>query len=256
MSRASAVDSRGSEGSSLSSPVGRIERLVSRMLLKHADVEEVRPLASTFRLVTLSGPELCEVRFRPGMKLQIQVGGWAYRTYTPIEWDEGAGRTRLLIQLHGTGPGTAWARALQAGQTCAFFGPRDSLDVEGRVSPALFFGDETSIGLLAATGAAPGGSKTVTVLEVDSRSATEAALSELDLADVELVERAPGDAHLGEVRRIVERRLERQPPASALLTGKASSIQTIRNYLRKQDGVSSRSLRAKAYWAPGKAGLD
>ena len=41
----------------------------------------------------------------------------------------------------------------------------------------------------------------------------------------------------------------------AVLSGKASSIQAVTRRLRAL-GVARRSIHAKAYWAPGKTGLD
>jgi hypothetical protein len=43
--------------------------------------------------------------------------------------------------------------------------------------------------------------------------------------------------------------------ATFVLTGKASTIQRLRQSLTRQ-AVSSRRIVTKAYWAPGKAGLD
>jgi NADPH-dependent ferric siderophore reductase len=43
--------------------------------------------------------------------------------------------------------------------------------------------------------------------------------------------------------------------AHFVLTGKASSIQRVSRAL-KAAGVASSRVKAKAYWAPGKTGLD
>jgi hypothetical protein len=43
--------------------------------------------------------------------------------------------------------------------------------------------------------------------------------------------------------------------ASFVLTGKAGTIQRLRQRL-KQHNVASRRIVTKAYWAPGKIGLD
>lgn len=43
--------------------------------------------------------------------------------------------------------------------------------------------------------------------------------------------------------------------AQLVLTGKASSIQRVSRAL-KAAGVASSRMRTKAYWAPGKTGLD
>lgn len=35
------------------------------------------------------------------------------RTYTPIDWDPVAGRTRIRGYAHGDGPGSAWVRRVE-----------------------------------------------------------------------------------------------------------------------------------------------
>ncbi len=68
---------------------------------------------------------------------------------------------------------------------------------------------------------------------------------------VTLVERG---AH----ERLVEavaRALSAHPGAQLVLSGRAAAIQAVRQGLRAR-GVDLGGARAKAYWAPGKVGLD
>lgn len=86
----------------------------------------------------------------PGDKIQIQLGGWTQRTYTPMGWDAEGGRTRILVYLHAGGPGAQWARALRKGDDCVVFGPRRSVRLTRPQSTVIVVGDETSLGLAAA----------------------------------------------------------------------------------------------------------
>jgi NADPH-dependent ferric siderophore reductase len=79
---------------------------------------------------------LRNVVWSAGDKIQVQLGGWTQRTYTPLDWDADAGRTRILNYLHADGPGTQWARA--------------ALRLAQPQPPLIFLGDETSVGLAAA----------------------------------------------------------------------------------------------------------
>lgn len=231
--------------------LGTIEGALLRLFTKEARVAAARFLEERFRVVTLAGPALRDVTWSPGQKVQIALGGWVQRTYTPMSWDASAGTTELLLFDHGEAPGATWARTLEVGDVCTLFGPRASLALADVPRPALVFGDETSIGLAHALRHTPGGTKDVdVVLEVDDRALVQKVLDALGLTGVTLVERRAGEAHLEDVASLVKRSL-----AGAALTGKATSIQRLNRALRAR-GMTSRQLRTRAYWAPGKTGLD
>ena len=117
---------------------------------------------------------------------------------------------------------------------------------------ALLFGDETSIGLARALRGAGFGAARV-VLEVTSSAAAAAALEAVGVNGVRLVQRRPDDAHLQDL----EAELETWAGGlgSCVLTGKAGSIAALQRVLRRL-GVARGRVLSKAYWAPGKRGLD
>lgn len=235
-------------------PPGRLGRALTRMLMKQARVVEAEPVAEGFRLMTLESPEFKGLQWAPGHKLQIAMGSvFVARTFTPIEWDAAAGRTRILGYAHGNGPGSAWVCNTKPGDECDVFGPRASLDVSRAASMRVVLGDETSIGLAYALSRHAPTSPLRCLLEVNAFANTRDVLTRLDVDGVELFERTEDNAHIEDLER----------PLSALaatgatffLTGNASSIQRLRRTL-KATGVPASRLMSKAYWAPGKTGLD
>ena len=66
-----------------------------------------------------------------------------------------------------------------------------------------------------------------------------------------LLKRADDGSHLDVVRE----RFAKNPTAHGVFTGNAASIKYLYGALRK-DGVSSKRLKNKAYWAAGKRGLE
>ncbi|MEO8185659.1 MAG: siderophore-interacting protein [Deltaproteobacteria bacterium] len=219
-------------------------------------MSESRALDERFRLVTLSGESLRGVRWAPGQKVQVSVGGWVYRTFTPLSWDPVQGFTQLLLFLHGEAPGAVWGRALKVGDSCTIFGPRDSLDLNTLDRPALLFGDETSFALAHAMRFTPQGGEGVRiVLEVTSKQVAESILGHLGIANADLIERRPDDSHLSDIEKVAVDHLHAHSIKSYALSGKASSIQRLNKRLRSL-GLSSRQIRTRAYWAPGKVGLD
>lgn len=228
---------------------------MQRLFTRSAQVQDLEDVGAAFRIVTLGGDALRGVDWTPGDKVQIQLGGWVQRTYTPLDWDAAAGRARLLVHLQGDGPGTQWARNLRAGDACVVFGPRKSIDLTRCAASALLFGDETSFGLAAALLRAVRPPSVHLLFEVSSLALVQPALAHLGLGGAELGVRAANDAHLATLEEQLLARVRGQATTSVVLTGHAGSIQRLRKRLR-QARVEPSRLQVKAYWATGKTGLD
>ncbi|PIA06114.1 siderophore-interacting protein [Citrobacter portucalensis] len=236
---------------------GRLETAMQKLFMRSAQVTAVEPLGERFRLITLSGDALKQMKWTPGDKIQLQLGGWVQRTYTPIDWNPLLGSTRILAYLHGDGPGADWARYLCPGDECVFFGPRGSIDLTKITSPAFVFGDETSIGLMAALH-----SRTSTqdgpityVLETASFDNTQVAIRALGLGGLQIIERQADGAHRVKIEALADKLQQTSLSATFVLTGNAASIQPVRQFLR-QRGIKASRFQNKAYWAAGKKGLD
>jgi NADPH-dependent ferric siderophore reductase len=233
---------------------------VARWFTRSANVRAVSTVAENFRLLTLAGEALQRAQWVPGQKVQLLLGGWVQRTYTPLAWDAVNGTTQLLAYIHGESPASDWARDVALGQPCAVFGPRGSLDLNALARPGLLFGDETSFGLAHALRfTAAGVAGVEIVLEVSSEHAARAVLEAVGVSGAHLVERRPDDAHLAEVEALISSLQEKHSIEGWVLSGKASSIQALTKLLRRlhagRGGIKSR-IQSKAYWAPGKVGLD
>lgn len=231
---------------------GRVTRALLRWMMRPARVAAVETLSPHFRLIDFAGEALKGVAWLPGQKVQMAIGpGLSTRTYTPVFWDAHAGQARLLAFLHGDGPGSHWAAGLRKGESCQFLGPRSSLDLWEGDAPVILFGDETSFGLGAALQRERATVKLV--FEVSDASESRAVLTAIGLAQAAVTERHEGDAHLAAIGADLSRHVARA--ARFILTGKAQSIQRVSKALKKS-GVASSSMKTKAYWAPGKTGLD
>lgn len=235
-------------------PPGPVMRTLLRWLMRPARVAAVETLSPHFRLVHLEGEALRNVAWTVGQKVQVSMGsGLSARTYTPMSWDAGSGRTRMLTFAHGDGPGSRWASGLREGDTCQFFGPRRSLDLSGLQSPAMLFGDETSFGLAAALRDCRQADGAIHLFEASDVAEQRPVLEAIGLSAATLIQRTADDAHLAAAEAEALRLAA--SGAHFVLTGKASSIQRISRALKAVGVVSSR-VRTKAYWAQGKVGLD
>lgn len=233
---------------------GRLSRALVRLFMRQAIVAACETIADRFRLITLEGAALAGVAWRPGQKIQVAMGSaFVARTYTPIDWDRDAGRTRILGYAHGEGPGSKWVRGLGTGDDCALFGPRPSLDVGAVAGSLVILGDETSIGLAHALRHQDQARAILCRFEVDDVEASRRVTAHLGLDDAVLFGRTEDDTHL----EAMEATLPEIVAAGAtfVLTGKASTIQRLRQGLMRRSVPAARIV-AKAYWAQGKAGLD
>ena len=228
---------------------GLFEATVQKLFTRRAHVVDIVDIGSAFRIITLGGDGLRHVAWTPGDKVQVQLGGWVQRTYTPIDWDPIAGRTRILVYLHADGPGTQWARMVRKGDDCILFGPRKSL--QPAPASVIVFGDETALGLAAALH----GPATHVLLEVSSLEQALPVLGHLGLDSAHACARVDGDAHLVELETRLSALLMTDPGAEIVLAGRAGAIQHMTRFLRQTE-VGSGRRQSKAYWAPGKKGLD
>lgn len=235
------------------SSVGRVQGALLKLLTRAATVARSELIEERFRLITLSGSELRGVPWLPGQKVQLQMGGWTQRTYTPMSWDPVAGSTQLLAYVHGDGPGATWARELRVGDSCMVFGPRGSLDLDALSAPGLLFGDETSIGLAHALRFSKSGGRGIALLlEVGDRERTRALLARLGL-EAELITKQEEDRHLPELEAAATKLIQAHSLASGVLSGKATTIRQLGKHVRS---LGLRKIQTRAYWAPGKKGLD
>lgn len=246
------LSTSSADGSPTADPVapaeGLLPRLLTRWLFRQTQVTRNERLADGLHRISLQGAALCGLDWTPGDKLQLKLGpGMQMRTYTPIAWDPVRGETSFLAHALAWGPGSEWVRRAQPGQAVAVFGPRQSLDL-GSLDPnrSLLVGDETAIGLALAW------RPRQALFEADHSGSTQSLCDSLGLRST-VISRQAAELHLPE---LVERMLaHRGDAAQFVLAGRARTLQALQRALRAQ-GVSPSRIRAKAYWAEGKTGLD
>lgn len=237
---------------------GLLERTVTRLLMRPIRIRSVTAPMEEFRLIEIEGEALQHCNWSPGDKVQIKLqGGLATRTFTPIDWDQEHGRTKILAYCpQGRGPGGDWARSIAPGDNAWLLGPRRSLALADLEGPIVLFGDETAFGLALAAERMEAATPPRFILEVNTWESTRPLLDALGVQRASIIERWPGDAHLYDVADlIVASDADAGNAANILLTGKAQAIRRVRMTLQAL-GITGRRVRTKAYWAFGKVGLD
>ena len=235
---------------------GFLSDAVEKLLFRPVTVTQSELVANCFRLVRVRGEGLAGVRWIPGQAVQIYLGNLTKRAYTPMELDPDAGSARFLFYLHGSGPGSRWATNLEADDICKVMRPKDSLDFTTLKRPTLFFGDETSLALAhALCGTSRDTLNDRIFLEVSSPAEVEIASSRLGLRQVTLFERRPEEAHLGEIAASMAASASGLTSPHWVFTGQARSIQKLQKQLRAL-GCDISGSKVRAYWSPGKTGMD
>lgn len=234
----------------MASVKGIFGEVVGRFFLTESTVREVRVLGDSFRELVVQSEVLKAQRFAVGDKAQVLVPGPEMRTYTPYGFDAALGTLRFLVYVHGDTPGSAWGRTVKVGDVVRFMA-QGSLPLEGLSGPAVVFGDETSFAV--AHSLSRSRPRVRAVFEVSSRAASMPALEALGLEGASLVEKGPG--HLEAVAQAVRSALAADLGATLVLTGQGPSIQALRAAL-KSNAVPHAGQKVKAYWSPGKRGLD
>ncbi|NTX54999.1 siderophore-interacting protein [Myxococcus sp. CA039A] len=218
---------------------------------KPSHVARVETLAPRLRRVRFEGESLRGVVHEPGQEVEFRVSETAFRHYTPSMMDPVTGAMEVVFFLHGQGPGSAWAEALQPGDTADILGPGGRLGVDEEAPAHVFLGDETCLGLFQAMiRALPSPLRLLGAIEVEP-----GAEDWLERVGVPLtaVTREHGQPRGEALRAWLGRNV--LPGATCYLAGHAGSIVTLRKELLERHGVSRRSVRSKAYWADGKRGL-
>ncbi|TGK79184.1 siderophore-interacting protein [Leptospira noumeaensis] len=227
---------------------------VFSFFLTQTKVSKIERLAESFILIEMMGTKLKEAKWIPGSKVQVDVGNLTYRTYTPISVDKNEGKLSFLSYKRNDGPASTWIHSLKVGDPCEVFGPRESLDFSNLEEDAILFGDETSIGI-AKVLQNNVKKKSHTFLELTSAEAGKEVLEKLGVTGQRVFERSSDGSHLQTIAKEMIDLISKIPEAKIFLTGRASSIQQVRTYL-KNSGIPTNKLKVRAYWADGKKGLD
>lgn len=224
------------------------------IFLTQTKVSKLERLAEDFILIEMTGTKLKEAKCIPGCKVQVDVGNLTYRTYTPIHVDKDEGKLSFLCYNRKEGPASTWIHSLKVGDPCEVFGPRESLDFSNLEGDAILFGDETSFGI-AKVLQNNVKKKSYTFLELNSAEVGKEVLGHLGLTGLRMMKRSLEGSHLQTMAKEMFDLISEIPDAKIFLTGRASSIQQVRSYL-KNSGISTNRLKVRAYWADGKKGLD
>lgn len=229
--------------------------LAERAMTHPATITDLRALAPEFVQVTLQADQFRNAPWQPGDKIDAEVAPLSYRAYTPCCIDRRSGLLKIVVFDHGKCAGSRRLSISRAGEIIRVRGPKSSTPMLAADGNLSLFGDETSIGLLAARQSqCPDFRGDGSVIETSVPGALGQALTKLALDRATVVPHAGDNAHLPGVARQIFEFLGKEPGRKVILTGQANSIQIIRKHLLSQGACKSR-IASHAFWAKGKIAL-
>lgn len=216
-------------------------------------ITQVDHLNESLKKVRFEG-DLGSLSFTAGQVIEFRVTDRDYRHYTPCLFDPAQNVCEVIFYLHGNGVGSAWASALKEGQELKLIGPGGKLAYREAFSTHFVFGDETSIGLLRCMGSECGkrGHRLIGLLEL----APEHIRWQVGQDSDTMIVRASMESPAKRAMEMLKLRKHQYAVDNACfyLTGRAKSIQRLRDYLIKS-GIPRKQILTDPYWAEGKKGL-
>ncbi|HEY4057811.1 MAG TPA: SIP domain-containing protein [Kofleriaceae bacterium] len=225
-----------------------LEGTLGRFAGRWLTVSAVKEIAPKFWRLDFTGMQ--GASYSPGDKLQLILDDGP-RTYSPFGVKGDA--MSLISYAHGSSPGAQLGPTARVGTRVNGFGPRSSVALKELGADPILVGDETSLGVARALHELRG-EKARYIFEVSDPAAVENVIAHLELANAVVMQRRASDAHHAELGALVLDTLREKMNSSLALTGKAATIQMLRAKVKNEPGNPEQ--RTKAYWAPGKRGLD
>jgi NADPH-dependent ferric siderophore reductase len=206
-----------------------------------------------FRYVRLRSPRLVTVAWVPGQQVRVDCGRTnalipLLRTYSV--WDHQEDWIDLYCLVHGDGPGSRWAAGVAVGDSVLISKPKGDL-VTRTAGFHLFVGDEIAA---AAFGpmvrALPTG---VSVQLIVNAADSERLPMPRDVTWIPRDAGTPVDTPA-----LVESVAKAEIPdqGEAYLAGEGRMIHAVREVLVNERRWPRGSIHAKAFWTPGRRGME
>lgn len=177
------------------------------------------------------------------------------RTLTPRRWDDGRQELDVEVVLHGDGPLSAWAAAVEPGAVAAVSGTGRGYAIDASVTQYVLAGDESALPAISVLLEALPAAAAIAVLAEVAHPDARFELPAHPGAAVTWHDLAPGAPH-GDALVDAVLAADIPPTARVWAAGEAAAVQRIRKHLFDERGLPRPQCTVRGYWKHGRAGTD
>lgn len=176
----------------------------------------------------------------------------ALRTFTPLRFDQDAGRIEVEVVRHPGGAVSTWAEHAAVGDEAAISGPGRGWELPGSVRRLHLLGDETALPAIGQLIEVVDPAVTITVdIEVERGDAVQALAQRagLDVTWHVRSEGPPGSTLVAAAEAMSDVRAD----AHIWAAGEAASMQAIRKHCFDTLGLDRSQTTVRGYWKPARS---
>ncbi|MEQ9378229.1 MAG: SIP domain-containing protein [Imperialibacter sp.] len=242
--------------------MGIIEKLLKKVVLQEATIEEKTKLSSAAYKIRLKSESIAKADFTPGYFLRLGIGidnedipiNDKVRSYSVWDINKSKGFLDIAIAAHSSGIGAAWAAQSKPGDTVYFKWKKGNFLVDDSADSYLMIGDLSALSHLyminrsfskqqQVAGIAYSQDRSELFPDVDG--ATPFTFYEMPPNPVpEIVE---------EVKKLVPKMKGRK---IVYLAGDSRVCVALNQYFRKELQWDAKQVKTKPFWNPTKKGLE
>ena len=225
--------------------------LFGNALRPNMKILSVEYLSPQIKRVCFQG-DISNMNFEIGYASVIRVTRTEYRNYTVAYHNKQEGLLDIIFNIHGKGPGSAYADNLKQGDEIFISNPRGKKFYDARVRKQVIFGDETVLGL--ACSFLPllehGNHEFQFCFELEEEN--KHIPHALGLKNYEVFPKDGSFSNEKWVSELPVLRTRHWLDASFALAGNVKSVQTFRKVLKYNNASK---IASQGYWLEGKKGL-
>lgn len=220
-------------------------KILGPFLLSKSKISSIQKLSDKLLLVTIKGKSIKKASWTAGQKVSLKLNDEVMRSYTPMSWDQEKGEFTTLAYLHKKGPFSNWFSETKINSSLIVMGPRASVTLKEEDQNIIFFGDETTFGLVYALENFYAEKTIYPFFESTDFNDSNIALDKLNLKNTKHFPLDSTDIISHEILTLFKS-LEINNTL-IILSGKQQSIVKIRDYLKNND-IPSSKISIKVYW--------
>lgn len=234
---------------------------IARRFLNKAHVISKEEIADNAYHLIIAGKALENLDYIPGQHVRIFIGmdkavGFKekIRTYSIWNYHKVNGTMNFVIGSHSDGPGSSWIKSVKAGDELYLTAPKGKFVIDEAAPEYLFVGDVSALPQFYAIRRDLSSDKIIRgIIYAEKKSELFTDLDGFVPFEFYNLPENP----LEEIVTIIEQRpVVNTSEAIVYIGGDGRMCESLKMYFKKEKRITSKNIKAKPFWIPGKQGLD